>query len=213
MDPHVLALLHLIRCATLQHCLTADTGHVPGKARLKQPYTLKVVGFVYNSIVTGALKGMRHPACSSRRKLVCRCCSSSAMVQYSKREGQGILQTTTGLRCSPVVCHSRPHSHYGIWMHRYTKQRSKPPPAPPSLASSHPSQASLTASQRAGAGRPPTPGKPPTPRTAAHLAAQVSATSRRVTPTRLPLQQVDYGPTPPLLTHRGVCSVQLAAQC
>lgn len=73
---------------------------------------------------------------------------------------------------------------------RYTKQRSKPPPAPKSVSSSHHSQASGTASHRGASARPCTPGRPPTPRTAAHLAAQVSATSRRATPARLPLPQV-----------------------
>ncbi|KAL0019157.1 hypothetical protein WJX79_001466 [Trebouxia sp. C0005] len=67
---------------------------------------------------------------------------------------------------------------------RYTKQRAKPPRTPRSIHSGGHSQTSPAASAKRVASYKPGP------KTAAHLATQLSATSRRATPGRVPLPEV-----------------------
>ena len=69
-------------------------------------------------------------------------------------------------------------------MFRYTKARAKPPRNPRSVHSGHQSQASLPPSAK------PAASYKPGLKTQAHLATQLSATSRRATPGRLPLPEV-----------------------
>ena len=67
---------------------------------------------------------------------------------------------------------------------RYTKARAKPPRTPRSIHSGQQSQACLAPSAK------PAASHKPGPKTQAHLATQLSATSRRATPGRLPLPEV-----------------------
>ncbi|KAL0024177.1 hypothetical protein WJX77_004480 [Trebouxia sp. C0004] len=67
---------------------------------------------------------------------------------------------------------------------RYTKQRAKPPRTPRSVHSGGHSPASPAASAKQ------ITSYKPGPKTAAHLATQLSATSRRATPGRMPLPEV-----------------------
>ena len=69
---------------------------------------------------------------------------------------------------------------------RYTKQRAKPPRTPRSIHSGGHSQASPVASAKRVASYKPGL------KTAAHLATQLSATSRRATPGRMPLPEVRF---------------------
>ena len=69
---------------------------------------------------------------------------------------------------------------------RYTKQRAKPPRTPRSIHSGgHPQASPAASAKRVGSYKPG-------PKTAAHLATQLSATSRRATPGRMPLPEVRF---------------------
>ena len=71
-------------------------------------------------------------------------------------------------------------------MSRYTKQRAKPPRTPRSIHSGSQTAASPAASVARIASYKPGP------KTTAQLATQLSATSRRVTPGRMPLPEVSH---------------------